>query len=97
MSEYDFATKVPDREFYIHQEPCYGGTATVVISETGIIDTPSKFDSKYESPRDKLDHYATINYATKLTPKQYWEWEKLVKDFFNKVREENGYDPHSPK
>lgn len=98
MSEYDFATELPDDEFYIFVEPWYSnGESTIVISKRGIIDTPSKFDNRYKNMRDKINHFATIHWATRLTHSQFQDYKKMMHDFFNKVREENGHDPHSPK
>lgn len=88
----------PETDYYVHEEPWNDyGESVVVLSKEEILDLPSKWDDKFKCTQDKLDHFVVTHFSTKLTQAQYNEYKKLQRDFFNKVREENGHDPHSTK
>lgn len=90
MSEYDFASPVPEDEYYIFQEP-WGeeGDATVVISRQGIIDMPHKLNKRFRNYRQKVEHFQTTHMATKLTRQQFFEYMQMIKSFFERVAKEN--------
>lgn len=90
MSEYDFTSPAPEHEYYIFQEPWMDqGNATVAISRQSILRIPHKFDSRFETNQDKVEHFQTTHWATKLTPQQFREYNKMIQSFFERVAKEN--------